>query len=438
MIERRELTGDDFFLSEKGPKRYKLDTFTRAVILILIFIGVVAVNMTMSIFKVCSGALRTALGISDIEYGFFASLFHLGTAMSTFGFMYIIRRQDHKKIVVSSLVFSGLFLILFKFSTNKYILMPIYFLVGFFAFIINIYTILWIDRYGMFRFKTLFLNINGVCKSLGVACAFTLNFFLKPENYGIQFLVEAAILLTLAGCFSTFSKIYFNRYVLMTTGSNGEEIIKFRGANEIDDLETRHSSIYRTRYSNESSQEMYIYEFMIACFKNPVWLNSVFANSILLTATGSFSFWVMDHFNNIIVAKDEYEKLVRFYIVSLVGPLLSFVINAIIAMNIGNYYSRLNPHFMFIFYCLSILIGNIIPYTTDQDWIMVLAFLFFSFSTSVGPYLSGINLSGGTPSRRPFGVMTANLCNTLFGAAPAMTIYGLLISHCGGDKLQAL
>ena len=65
--------------------------------------------------------------------------------------------------------------------------------------IMNVYIILWVEQFGMFSFKTLFLSLINFAKAVGISSGLLLNYTFTPEGFKKSLLIET-ILLAAIGC----------------------------------------------------------------------------------------------------------------------------------------------------------------------------------------------------------------------------------------------
>ena len=94
-----------------------------------------------------------------------------------------MRRPDRYNTVLFSAFTSCTLLALFQFRDSQMILMPCYFFIVFCIMVMNVYIILWVDQFGMFSFKTLFLSLINLAKTVGISLGLLLNYtFLQNDS----------------------------------------------------------------------------------------------------------------------------------------------------------------------------------------------------------------------------------------------------------------
>ena len=87
------------------------------------------------------------------------------------------------------------------------------------------------------------------------------------------------------------------------------------------------------------------------------------------------------------------------------------------------------PVIMFVCYLITTIAGNLVPFLSTPRDLSWAAICYSIFSSAMGPYLQGTNLSAGTPSRKPYGVTVANIGVILLGQIPAPYVYASLLKR---------
>lgn len=427
---------------EDLSKKFVIGKGKRGVIAFLLYLCVLTMNMVMKTFNVAQKSIKSRLELSDIQYGTYGTVFQFGTFVSTVFLMFVFRNADRKSTILSSLFLSGFLLFFFKFATNPIILLPCQFLIGFCSMTMNIYIIIWCDQFGYFFFKTLFLTLIGLFKALGVVSSLLLNYSLGEENYQTQFLIIGIILITLGVILSFFNRLYFSaRIYLYKAKTYDDQKLLWKtktGKDEPDEEDHGYESIYRYRKSDTSTSEMTPPEIVWGALSNRIYFMGLWAGAVLGIASFGFNFWVIDYYNTVYENVKPWDKLFTLMIILVAGPLGSSIINFIICLIVGGYHHKSTCILMFTNYLIATIAGNLIPHLTNYALIVLCTACFFMGSASVTPFLQGTNFSGGTLSRKPFGILTANLWGTVFGGMPGPILYAFLSKYCGGDKVKTL
>ena len=428
---------EDNLIEQKEPtKRFLLKKPVRVAILVLLYLTVCAQAMTMTIFNVANASIRAELRISETTHAIFGLIFNFGQFMSIVCLMFVFRRPDRKSTVLFS-VFGTLGLLsLFLFSDNQMILMPCNFFIGFCVMTINVYIILWVDQFGLFAFKTAFLSFINLAKAFGVSLGLLLNYTFTPAGYKKSFLVEAIILGAIGCGFIPFHPVYFVSDLLLYKGKyETEDYYKWNAKTQKEGGEEDKQScegaesIYRYRKSGASTQEFSVFYIIVIFLKNRVYMSGLFASAIMVCATGGLNNYVMGYINSYFTEPvvDEWRLLKNKILFNVVGPLVATILITLISFFVGNYHNRSTPVLMFVFYLLTTICGNMIPCLESNGAKTLASFVFTVGSSGMVPYLQGVNLSGGTPSKKPFGVIFATAGGIFLGAIPAPFVYNKLL-----------
>ena len=427
---------DGKLIEEKEPKkRFLLSKKIRSLTLLFLHSTILAQSMVTSTFNTTNQNIRASLRISEKTHSIFTFIYHVGQFFSSICIILVMRRPDRKGTVLYSVFTTLGVLILFQFTDNQMIIMPAYFFTGFCVMAMNVYISLWIDQLALFSYKTIFLSITNLCRAIGVSLALLLNYYFGPDNFKKSFLVEAILLLFLGVSLSLIHEVYFKSDLLLYKGKFGEEKFEWKAKTQKaeEDVESieGEESVYRYRHSGLSTKNNYIIVIIYGYAKNRRYMCGLISNLILASATAGFSNYSMGFINSYFTdpKNDEWRKIKNKILFTLTGPFIALLLISILSFFIGNYYSRTTPVFMFIFYLLTAIFGNIIPYVKSYSYLTLFSLLYNVGASAMGPYLQGCNLSAGTPSKKPFGVTISNISGILFGQIPAPYIFATLLKY---------
>ena len=426
---------EDLIEQKEPTKRFVLKKPARVAILVLLYLAVCAEAMTMTIFNVANTSIRAEIRITERTHAIFNFFFHVGEFLSIVCLMFVMRRPDRKSTVLFS-VFGTLGLqSLFLFSDNQMILMPCYFFIGYCVMSLNVYIILWVDQFGMFAFKTAFLSFINLARAIGVSFGLLLNYTFTPAGYKKSFLVEILLLGAIGCALLAFHPVYFVSDLLLYKGKFGEEKFTWKAKTQKEGGEEDNQScegaesIYRYRRSGASSQEFSVFYVILIFLKNRVYMSGLFASAIMVCATGGLNNYVMGYINSYFSEPtlDAWRLLKNKILFTVVGPLVATFLITLISFFVGNYHNRSTPVLMFIFYLLTTVCGNLVPNLESNAYKVLATFVYSVGSSAMVPYLQGVNLSGGTPSKKPFGVIFATAGGLFLGGIPAPFIYTKLL-----------
>ena len=437
---------DDNLIQQKEPtKRFILRKSIRSITLILLHSTILVQSMVSTIFNTANSSIRASLRITEKTHSIFTFIYHVGQFISAICIILVLRRPDRKGTVLYSVFTTFAAVLFFQFTDNQMIIMPIYFFTGFCIMAMNVYINVWIDQLSLFAFKTIFLSITNLCRALGVSCGLLLNNYFGSDNFKKSFLVESILLGCIGFGLTLIHEVYFMSDLLLYKGKYGEEKFHWKAKTKENNVEDSESikdaeSVYRYRHSGISTKDDYIIVILYGYTKNKRYMCGLMANLILASATAGFSNYSLGFINSYFSDPkvDAYRILKNRIMFTLIGPFCAVLIISILSFFVGNYYSKTTPVFMFSFYLLTSIIGNIIPFLGSYRNLTIASILYTICSSCMGPYLQGCNLSAGTPSKKPFGITISNISGILLGAVPAPYIYATLLKSFAKEEVLAI
>ena len=422
-------------ISKNLPKHFNLKPSIRTCIFTILFFSTICSHMTMSLFRASSQVIKKEIKLTDSQYGFFGSLYHLGKFIGTILLIFVINTQNRKRIVISDLFFLSLLLSFFKFTTNKFILMPSFFFIGIFVMAINIFVPIWIDQFCMIKLKTIFLTMIQFAKAFGLVLGFIINYIMKSENYKNQFLLNSISIMIFAILLSFFPILYFSSRVSILQEVKGNEELNFvltksktKKNEEIEiDRDSNIITMFGIRTSNESTAGINFGKKLYKIIFNKFFLCCVFATMILLTSVTSFNFWIIEYIPSVLKISDEKYKLYTYLIITISGPLGGLITNIILSMILGQKENTYSPFLMFIIYLITVFAGNSITLIENNYILFLISSIIYSMgASSVIPMIQGICLSSVSISLKGISFTLYNLIVHLFGEVPSSYVYGYL------------
>jgi predicted MFS family arabinose efflux permease len=423
-------------ISKNLPKHFNLRPSIRTCIFSILFLSTIASHITMSLFRASSQVIKKELKLTDSQYGFFGSLYHLGKFIGTVLLIFVINRQNRKRMIINDLFFLSILLSFFKFTKNKFILMPSFFLIGIFVMAINIFVPIWIDQFCTIKLKTIFLTMIQFAKAFGLVLGFILNYFMKSENYQNQFLLNSISILIFAILLSFFPILYFSSRVSILHEVKGNEEFNFIlnkkptsiKSEEIEiDRDSNIITMFGIRTSNESTAEINFGRKLCKILFNKFFFSSVFSAMILLTSVTSFNFWIIEYIPLVLKISDEKYKLYTYLIITISGPLGGLITNIFLSLILGQKGNIYSPFFMFLIYVITVIAGNSITYIENNYILFLVSCIIYSMgASSVNPMIQSICLSSVSTSLKGISFTLFNLMIHLFGEVPSSYIYGYL------------
>lgn len=169
---------------------FKLNRFPR----FFIFVVLVGLSIVMSgdngVVSSCSEELKRDLKLSDKEYGLFGSLPGTGRIFGSLIFMVVLSVfQNRKYITIVCLVINGAMFYLYSFTSNKYILYGVRFIIGVARIYPHIFNDMWVNQFGVQKWKTLKITAFKITSPLGQTFGYTVGTIIPDGKYSLGFAI---------------------------------------------------------------------------------------------------------------------------------------------------------------------------------------------------------------------------------------------------------
>ena len=208
----------------KIPRKKRLSRYYR---LFLFFIMVTiegTMNVSSGLLSSATKEVKKSLNMNDAKFGSFGTANSLGRIISStlFGmFNQVISRKWSTTLGVG---FHALFLLCFQITNNANILIFVRGLQGFTQMPTAIYIPVWIDQFGIRKYRTVQITSLQLFMTTGKCIGYFLNMYFGLENWKKGFFIEAMYLLFCSFCCLVTSEDYFSRTLYRPDTEDNERI----------------------------------------------------------------------------------------------------------------------------------------------------------------------------------------------------------------------
>ena len=156
----------------KNPKTKKnvvyLSRYVRMILFVLLLIFSVIIDLDSGIIVSSYKSFTEDLDMSDMQFGTLSSITTVGEIISLLFYMSVINKNHRKFILVTTSFLHGIGLFAYLISKNYYYISFLNFLVSICKAFINVYMPVWIDQFGIKKYKTILLTILYMALSVGM------------------------------------------------------------------------------------------------------------------------------------------------------------------------------------------------------------------------------------------------------------------------------
>ena len=143
--------------SNKNKPKIYLSRYIRTILFFLLLIFSISVDLDAGIIVSSYKSFTQDLNMSDLQFGSLNSITIIGKIISLLIILMIINKNHRKFIIVTTSFFQTLYFYGFLLSDNYYYISALKFFASFCKVFINVYIPVWIDQFGIKRYKTLLL-----------------------------------------------------------------------------------------------------------------------------------------------------------------------------------------------------------------------------------------------------------------------------------------
>ena len=295
-------------ITQNLPKRIELNKSKRYSIFLIFFWLTIISHLTINIFKSNQEYIIKNYNLNVTTFGLLGSIYFLGKFFGTLILLLVINSQNKKRLIIFSIFSASMFLSLFYFTNNKYLIMFSFFMTGFCLIYSSIYIPIWIDQFATNKRKTIYLSLINFGKILGLELGYVINYILKNKYFKEQYLTESVLLFFIFLLLSCKSNIYFNSKVLIIKEDyNKEDELKEINnkfeensieLNIDESIKSNNSSLFMIRTSNESTIKLSLFGKIKNIMNNKIYICCLFSATILYFCQSAFLFWSIDFVND--------------------------------------------------------------------------------------------------------------------------------------------
>lgn len=433
---------------------------------LLLFI--LLINISAGLFTSSSIEIKNNLQIEDFKFGLFFLFSSIGKIIGSLLFFVVNKLNNRKILLISIAFFNSIIYFNFFFSNNYLIFSPLKLIIGITDMLIQIYTPMWIQQFGINKYKLGLTSIIQFCNPLGKCLAFLINYHLA---YAIIFKIEAIIFAVVFIMFIGIPNKYSAKNILI--------IIENDTGEEMYDKKTNIAMYTLSDYNLEQSQKSFplidknddkkekdidinlnINELieqngnkkiiiqshkipfcgkLKIILKNKIFMLSLFIRVILIGIETTLSLWIPDILIKLIEIKRESSlNLFGNILIIITPPLGSFITRMMGPFTIiGNKRKRNTVVLLIFFYISSALISLMIP--EDKSFSFIASIIIFLFiSSTCLPMLQGICLSSISKKVKENILSFIHIFTLFIGTGIMPSIFGFFYEIKEKNRIQVI
>ena len=484
-------SSSNLVVGEKRVKKKKtkiyLSRYVRMILFFLLLIFSVIIDLDAGIIVSSYSSFTQDLHMSDFQFGSLNSITTIGKIISLVYYMIVINKNHRKFILVTTSFIHGITFYCYFINDNYYYIAILKFLTSFCKVFITVYMPVWIDQFGIKKYKTLLLTLVFMVTSYGRIVGAWIGTVIFENEWKKAFVCCGLIFFVLSiSLFAIPQKYYSTKYMFVEqqkkiTGNVVEKLVPTK-SNEFDNLESEDSKIKKDienmndiefindeKNSNKSpkieiiketeregdttdiieynlKKEKLIYDYdnneneQDKIFKTLsfisklkiVLLNECFMFSSLSRASIFFTFKIIHVFLKKYTFEALYytNEITFFYYYSLttiLAPSLGSLIGgAICNKYLGGYESKNSIWLILFFGTTSVIFITLARLSADFNYLIAYIFGYFFSVSAFLPTISGYIINSLHKELKGFGSSFDSLITNVLGKLPSPIIYGII------------
>ena len=437
----------------------------------LLLLSIILINISSGIFPSASIDIKTHLKISDCEFGQFFLFPSLGKIIGSLLFFKIKKLHNRKIFLILTTLINSIIFFTFYYSNIFWLFYLLKGVMGISDMLIQIFAPLWIQQFGLNKYKLGLTSIIQLSNPMGKSFAFWLNYHL---SWLLIFKIEAIFLVVI--CF--FYIIIPNKYsakniLIIIENETGEEMYDKRSsqntsvykiAEDIEDESNKSLPLIDKSNNNEEKEKelnmnlninelishngnkkiLYSYKIpLLARIKiiinNKIFMISLAIRVILIGIETTIALWIPDIIINLIEIKRKSSlNLFGNILIIITPPLGSFITRIMGPFTIvGNKRKRNTVVLLIFFYILSVLISILIPENKSFSFVATIIVFLFCSATCL-PMLQGICLSVINKKIKDKIFSFIHIFTLFFGTGLMPFIFGYVYQYKENNKILAV
>ena len=457
-----------------------LSRYVRMILFFLLLIFSVIIDLDSGIIVSSYKSFTEDMQMSDIQFGTISSIINAGEIIGLLIYMPIINKNHRKFIVVITSFLHGLGFFAYFISSNFYYIAILNFLISICKAFINVYIPVWIDQFGIKKYKTLLLTILYMAISIGMIVGAWIGTVLFDNNWKKAFVCCGVIFIILSfSLFAVPQKYYSTKYMIVEQQKNSdgnivEKIVLTKSDNDESNIKKNIEQMKDIKYlgddkktsktakmikkkkieeeknvendineNNNDKKEKLINEeesnnddetfkrLSIISKLKMIIFNQCFIFSCLSKAIIFYIFeiiyvYLKKYAFEALNYTDEIKFFYYYSITTILAPSLGGLIGGAICNKFfGGYESRNSIWIVLICGILSVIFVSLLRVSMSFDHLIIYIFGYFFSVSAFLPTISGYIINSLNKELKGFGSSFDNLMTNLFEMSSPI-IYGLI------------
>ena len=357
--------------TQELPQKGNPVLLSRTYRLIAFFVMVtieMAINVSSGVLSAASKTIKKQYTMLDVEFGYFGLAQGIGRTFGSIFYTVMVNQISAKWLGGAFSIVKGFVLASFELTQSKWILIGLRGVIGFVHMPPSTYIPIWIDQYGLRKYKTVQMSFLQALVPVGKVLGFVLVNVFGEERWKLAYDVEG-LFLVFCGLFIVLSPIdYFNRKVVLMSDDERPTEYKEEKWKEI--------SVFNRRVSRPGSKTQKLWNDLYTVITNYEFEICNCAKALQNGTQSCIHFWCGDFMINRL-GMDGTKKTLIYTLMNISGPSIGFLLSPIINKFFGSYETPHAPIVIMVIHLLTISFGLSATLINNVPVFIVCMTLFF-------------------------------------------------------------
>ena len=327
-----------------------------------------AINVSSGVLSAASKTIKKQYTMLDVEFGYFGLAQGIGRTFGSIFYTIMVNQISAKWLGGAFSIVKGFVLAAFELTQSKWVLIILRGVIGFVHMPPSTYIPIWIDQYGLRKYKTVQMSFLQALVPVGKVLGFVLVNVFGEERWKLAYDVEG-LFLVFCGLFIVLSPIdYFNRKVVLM--SDDERPTEYK------DEKWKEISVFNRRVSRPGSKTQKLWNDLYTVITNYEFEICNCAKALQNGTQSCIHFWCGDFMINRL-GMDGTKKTLIYTLMNISGPSIGFLLSPIINKFFGSYETPHAPIVIMVIHLLTISFGLSATLINNVPVFIVCMTLFF-------------------------------------------------------------
>ena len=420
-LKKEELLVNDDLDEEK--QRFELSRILRFALVSSFILLNITFSADVGVIASSKFKLQKDLNFNDKEFATFNSITSTGRILGTFIYMGLLTRDNRKLLTSICLLAScGLFFS-FLFTSQKFVLFGIRFLLGLSRNFFQIYVPVYVDQFGVKPLKTIMISISNITSPLGRALGFAIGTALGEDRWRYSFCVVGLILLSLAILIIFSPSKYFSAgatFVGYYSKENGK-LVKNKEENK-----RYGDSVFEVGEIKMKKKGGLDLHDLLDILKNPTFMFSTFTRASVSFIFDISHLFIKDYVQKGLGETNQILLLSYYSLASGIGPSVGGAIGGLIVTKVGGYEHKNSCKMISIFSVLTFITTFFLCFTDTLITFCLSLFAFYATAYMFYPIITGYAVNSLNAKQKGTGYSFTILICTVCGNFPGPLYYGII------------